>query len=152
MAERVYRQRLPDGTLYQLRDVMQSRAVGSLHKSYQFTKTSLEVASRWDAGIYAICVGEEVLYVGQSRNAYYRVFESVRERLENPQAIAIRFWPCDPTELDEREHEAISYFKPVLNKAKTTEARTIRHTWSKPQRIELQIREQGILCLGTIET
>lgn len=143
MSERVYKQRLPNGVLFQLRDVMQYRAVGSIHKLYFFTEASLNTVRSWDTGIYAICVEKTVLYVGQSRNAYYRVFESVRERLQSPQSITIRFWACDPREWDKREHEAISYFKPRLNKAKTKSERAISHIWSKPQKIELSTREMA---------
>lgn len=133
MTNRIYRQRLPDGSFFVMRDTMQYRAVGSLHKKYEFTFEILKMASQWESGIYAICRESEVIYIGKSQSAYYRVFESIRKRVVHPEALSIRFWCCLPTELDEREHEAISYFKPSLNRKLTQEARPIAYKWEKPK-------------------
>jgi excisionase family DNA binding protein len=63
------------------------------------------------SGIYFLCDGEEVVYVGQSVDVYSRVLQHRRSK----QFDRVFWWPVPASELDKIEGAFIRTLKPRLN-------------------------------------
>ena len=66
-------------------------------------------------GIYFLINGNEVVYVGQTKNLHARIYQ---HRVETKKAFTRYFLlPCEPAELTPLESRYIAKFKPRYNKS-----------------------------------
>lgn len=73
------------------------------------------------SGVYFVCNGDQVLYVGQAKNLKSRWKNHHRfdEILDNYPSAEIGWFEADPNVLDQHEKAAIETFKPLLNNTLT---------------------------------
>ncbi|CAN5494158.1 hypothetical protein BH09BAC4_BH09BAC4_08770 [soil metagenome] len=66
---------------------------------------------------YLINANDEVVYVGQTMSLYPRL---LNHKFSGKEFVRFSFIPCDESDLDRLEQEAIARFQPELNKAPAT--------------------------------
>jgi len=67
------------------------------------------------SGIYALCRGDEVIYIGQSVNVYSRVREHYNHRQQKYWDRVFVLW-CSPVDLNRTETQMIHHFRPEHNR------------------------------------
>ncbi len=70
-------------------------------------------------GVYFLCDGDEVIYVGSSINVYSRISDHQRERdrgyANSKPFNRVHFLKCEASELEQLENKYIEEFKPRCN-------------------------------------
>jgi len=83
-----------------------------------------EITSMLRSGVYALCLGEEVIYVGQSKNVVARIAyhgKHGRVKIHNGKLVLLEFdrawvkW-CPERELNKVEYRMIRELSPKLNR------------------------------------
>jgi excinuclease UvrABC nuclease subunit len=69
----------------------------------------------WKGGIYALCDGDRIVYVGKTANIFNRIASHLRTPMKE-QFDRVWFRPCSPIEADVLEKELIAELKPNKNK------------------------------------